>query len=71
MEKEETESWRLTEKQFSERLSPPATYPERNFCRPGAPSSTGAFPRPQRGTLPLFPPLPYYSMQLEQSAGQT
>lgn len=71
MEKEETESRPLTEKQLSERLSPSATYPERNFCRPGAPSSTGAFPRPRRGTLPLLSSLPYDSMQLQQSAGQT
>ena len=54
MKKKKTESGPLIEKQFPQRVSTFATYPERSFCRPGAPSSTGAFPHPERGSLPLF-----------------
>lgn len=39
----------------------PATYPERSFCRPGAPGPIGPFLSPKRGSLSLLSSLPYNS----------
>lgn len=35
-----------------------ATYPERSFCRPGAPGPIGPFLSPKRGSLSLLSSLP-------------